>query len=60
MLIAFRALAVWGSQQALDHERKKKAEEMKRYQQCMFTNCNDIFGFKTFFLRYFQCEACPA
>lgn len=29
-----RALEVWGSQESLNRERMKKAEEVKRYQQC--------------------------
>lgn len=32
--VYYRALEVWGSQEALDRERKKKTEELKRYQQC--------------------------
>lgn len=30
----FRAIEVWGSQEALNRERMKAAEELKRYQQC--------------------------
>ncbi|KZS06165.1 Zinc transporter 9 [Daphnia magna] len=32
-----KALEVWGSQEALDRERKKKTEELKRYQQYIFS-----------------------
>lgn len=32
-----KALEVWGSHEALDRERKKKTEELKRYQQYIFS-----------------------
>jgi len=59
-----RALEVWGSQEALIRERIKKAEEVKRYQQCNpstingnFYLCKVITNIHLISCRYFWCEA---